>query len=635
MKNIVAGDPGTCSMNAVAGNLDRLRALFPETFTEGQVDFDTLRQLLGDSVDDGEEKYGLSWRGKRRARQLALTPSTGTLRPCPEDSVDWDTTKNLIVEGDNLEVLKLLQKSYAGKVKMIYIDPPYNTGKDFVYPDDYRNSLRNYLELTGQAGRGATNMSSNTETSGRFHTNWLNMMYPRLRIARQFLRDDGIMIVSISDSEMHNLRQMLDEIFGVENFMACILWNSTKSVTNTALVSVSHTYNLIFARNIEYFVSNRSHFRLSERKSGFANPDNDPRGPWKADPFQVGGERPNQMYPIKNPNTGKIYRPNPGNSWKNELKKFQELLADGRIVFGTTGNAGPQRKRFLSEAEERGMVSTTWWNDLDTTTHATKSLKVLMGESVFDNPKPVSLVRKFMELGIHDAAESIVMDFYAGSGTTGQAVLEQNLLDRGSRRYVLIQLPEPLCTENRDQRIAAAYCDTLGKPRNIAELTKERLRRVAKKILEENPTFQGDLGFRAFKLDTSSIKAWDTRPVDLENALLSALDHIEPNRSECDILHELLLKLGLELCTPTETRTIAGKSVHSVGAGVLMACLSDSISREDVEPLAFGISSWHEALSPARESTVVFLDSAFADDVAKINLAETLKQCGLGNVRSL
>ena len=300
MNKITTNDPETRSVDVTTENLEHLKTLFPEAFSEGKIDFEVLKQLLGGEVDEREEKYGLNWHGKRQARQLALMPSTGTLRPCPEESVDWDTTKNLMIEGDNLEVLKLLQKSYAGKVKLIYIDPPYNTGEDFVYSDNYWDNIQNYLELTGKTDDGKRKMSSNTEASGRFHTDWLNMMYPRLKLARSLLRDEGLIVISISDAEIQNIRQCCDEIFGEENLIGCVVWNSTKSVTNTALISVSHTYNLVYARNKTYYVENRSHFRLPEDGEGFSNLDNDPRGPWKADPFQVGGERPNQRYQITN-----------------------------------------------------------------------------------------------------------------------------------------------------------------------------------------------------------------------------------------------------------------------------------------------------------------------------------------------
>ena len=635
MNKITTNDPETRSVDVTTENLEHLKTLFPEAFSEGKIDFEVLKQLLGGEVDEREEKYGLNWHGKRQARQLALMPSTGTLRPCPEESVDWDTTKNLMIEGDNLEVLKLLQKSYAGKVKLIYIDPPYNTGEDFVYSDNYWDNIQNYLELTGKTDDGKRKMSSNTEASGRFHTDWLNMMYPRLKLARSLLRDEGLIVISISDAEIQNIRQCCDEIFGEENLIGCVVWNSTKSVTNTALISVSHTYNLVYARNNTYYVENRSHFRLPEDGEGFSNLDNDPRGPWKADPFQVGGERPNQRYQITNPNTGDIYHPNPGCSWKNEFKVFQQLMEENRMVFGASGEAGPQRKRFLSEAKERGKVAKTLWDDIDTTTNATRLQKQLMGEIVFDNPKPVELIRRFIQLGVHDPHHAIVMDFFAGSGTTGNAVLEQNVADNGRRRYVLVQLQEPLSQENKDQKSAADFCDKLGKSRNIAELTKERLRRAANKIKDENPLFAGDLGFRVFKLDSSNIRAWEPNRDDLQGSLLDNIDHIKPDRSEEDILYELLLKLGLDLCVLIETRTIAGKSVRCIGGGALIACLDENISREDVEPLALGIVEWHSEIAPAGDTTVIFRDSAFEDDVTKTNLAAILEQHGLENVRSL
>jgi adenine-specific DNA-methyltransferase len=639
MKKLGPEDPLTHSPDMVAENIARLRGLFPDLITEGSegiaVNVDVLKALVGDAtVADTEEKYGLNWHGKRRARQLALTPSIGTLRPVREESVDWDKTQNLMIEGDNLEVLKLLQKSYASRVKLIYIDPPYNTGGDFVYPDNFQDSIKNYLELTGQIN-GERKLTSNTDASGRYHTDWLNMMYPRLAIARTLLRHDGIIVASISDAEIHNLRQCMDEIFGSENFIGCVVWNSTKSVTNTALISVSHTYNAIYARNKEYFVENRPHFRLPEDGEGFSNPDNDPRGPWKADPFQVGGERPNQLYPVTNPVTGEVYRPNPGSSWKNELKVFEGLMADGRIVFGASGEAGPQRKRFLSEAEERGKVAKTLWEDVDTTTNATRSLKELMGEAVFDNPKPVDLIRRFIQLGTHDPSGSVVLDFFAGSGTAGHAVMAQNAEDGGTRRFILVQLPEGIDPENKEQKLAAAFLKKNKLPLNIAEITKERLRRAAQAINKEKRDFSGDLGFRVFSLSSSNIRAWMPNRKDIAATLEDAVEHLKSERTELDVLYELLLKLGLDLCVPIVTKSLGGKAVHSIGGGVLIACLAEKIARGDVEKLSLGIVEWRKALAPAGDTTCVFRDSAFADDVAKTNLAAILEQNGIATVRSL
>ena len=635
MKRIRAQDPESRSPDLTAANVAHLASLFPEAFADGKVDFAVLRELLGDAVDETDEKYGLNWHGKRRARRLALTPSTGTLRPCPEESVAWESTRNLMIEGDNLEVLKLLQKSYANKVKLIYIDPPYNTGKDFVYRDNHRDGTRNYLRITGQLDGNGDKLSSNTDASGRFHTNWLNMMYPRLKAARTLLRQDGVLIASISDAEAHHLRAVLDEIFGYDNFLGCVMWNSTKSVTNTALISVSHTYNVIYARNRDHFVRNRSHFRLFEKGDGFANPDDDPRGPWKADPFQVGGERPNQMYPITNPNTGKVYRPNPGNSWKNELQVFRQLLEDNRIVFGVSGEAGPQRKRFLSEAEDRGKVAKTWWDDVDTTTNATRAARNLMGADVFDNPKPVSLIRRFIQLGTHEPSDTVVLDFFAGSGTTAQAVIEQNEDDQGNRRYVLVQFPEVLDGEKPEQKAAFDYCERMKTRTTLSELTKERLRRAGRRGKDSLPARAVDVGFRVFKLDSSNIREWEPDRSNLAESLLDQLEHVKLDRGEDDLFYELLLKLGFDLCAPVEQREIAGKRVNAVAGGALVTCLAESIKGPEVDDLALGIVSWRDEMDAAEDVTVVFRDSAFEDDVAKANMTEILGQYDVKDVRSL
>lgn len=633
------------SLDMVNENLEALKAIFPEAFTEdlsasgdgqaGGVDFEVLRQLLGDAVNEGEEKYGLTWHGKKKARQIALMPSLGTLRPCPEESVDWDTTQNLFIEGDNLEVLKLLQKSYANKVKMIYIDPPYNTGKEFIYPDKFQDNLDTYLKYTGQKDDEGFKISSNTESSGRYHTNWLNMMLPRLKLARGLLRDDGLIFISIGDDEVSNLRRICDEVFGEDNFIGCIMWNSTKSVTNTALISVGHTYNLVYAKSKEYFKENRNHFRLAEGGEGFANPDNDPRGPWKADPFQVGGWRPNQQYEIVNPITGKTYTPNDGCSWKNDYKKYQELMDDNRIVFGASGEAGPQRKRFLSEAEDRGKVSKTWWDDVGTTTNGTKAIKTLFGgKSVFSNPKPIDLIKRFIELGDH-TRNGIVLDFFAGSGTTAQAVQEVNSDQSSRRRFVMVQLPEIIDESNKDNKAAIDYCKDEAISPIISELAKKRIKLSAKSLSEKAPNHDNDLGFKVFKLDSSNIRAWNPDRNDLEQTLLDHMEHLVEGRSEEDVLYELLLKRGVDLTVPIEEKTITGKTVYSIGYGVLFACLDTAISREEVEDLAQGIIDWHKELEPASDTQVVFRDSAFANDIAKTNMTAILEQHGIAHVRSL
>lgn len=618
------------SADIVAENTDQLKALFPEAFTEGKVNFDVLKQLLGGAVDEREEKFGLNWHGKKAARQIALTLSTGTLRPCPEESVDWDTTQNLMIEGDNLEVLKLLQKSYSGKVKMIYFDPPYNTGKDFVYPDDFQDNIKNYLELTGQVD-GGKKISSNTEASGRFHTDWLNMMYPRLKLARNLLLEDGFVFVSIDDGEVTNLRRICDEIFGEECFIAQMVWKSRVSEDTRATTGVStdHEYIICYSRSTNVAL------RGAEKDlDKFANPDNDPRGPWRSADLTglaTKDARPNLHYDLINPATKTNYGC-PPKGWRYEPKTMSKKIEEGRILFPNDITGRPRHKLFLNGMGSLYKNISSVIVDVNTS-GGTREVNELLGIGVFDFPKPRRLISILAEQATVD--RDIVLDFFAGSGTTGHAVMEQNAVDNSGRRYVLVQLPEPLDPENKDQKTAADFCDKLGKSRTIAELTKERLRRAAYKIKSDNPLFAGDLGFRVFKLDSSNIRTWDPDRDNLEQALLDNLEHIKPGRSEADILYELLLKLGLDLCVPIETRTVAGKSVQAIGSGVLLTCLAESITREEVESLALGIIAWHKELAPAGDTTCVFRDSAFADDVAKSNLSAILSQHGIENVRSL
>lgn len=606
------------TLDIVKQNIEKMKEIFPDVFTEGKVDFDALRQTLGDDVDDREEHYSLTWNGKTQARRIAQMSSTGTLLPCPKESVNWNETQNLFIEGDNLEVLKLLQKSYDKKVKMIYIDPPYNTGKEFIYPDKFQDNLDTYLRYSGQIDDSGFRIAANTESSGRYHTNWLNMMLPRLRLARNLLTEDGLFFVSISDHEVANLKLVCDEIFGEENLLGVIEWNSTKSVTNTALVSVGHTHNLVYASSLDHFVSNRQHFRLPESGNGFSNPDNDPRGPWKADPFQVGGWRPNQQYEIVNPVTGEKYKPNTGCSWKNDHDKFKELMEDGRIVFGVSGEAGPQRKRFLSEATERGRVAKTWWEDVGTTTSGTQAVKELFdGVSVFTNPKPVDLIRRMIQLGDHSGS-GLILDFFAGSCSTGHAVIEGNAEEGANRRYILIQLPEP-CDEE-SQAFKAGY-------KTISDVGKERLRRALS--LAETKT---NSGFKVFRLSSSNVKQWDADFDNFEDSVYSAADSLKEDRLSQDFLYELLLKFGIDLCVPIDERTIAKKTVFSVGGGALVACFDEAITLEVVE----GIVELKKELQP-EIMRVVFRDSGFKDDVVKTNAVQILKQAGLSNehIRSI
>jgi len=653
MNKLTAASPEAQSADLVAGNIDQLKALFPDLITEGPngtaVNVDVLKALVGDqTVTDADEKYGLNWHGKRRARQLALTPSTGTLRPCPDESVDWDTTQNLMIEGDNLEVLKLLQKSYAGKVKLIYIDPPYNTGKDFVYPDNFQDNIKNYLEMTGQV-EGGQKIRSNTEASGRFHTDWLNMMYPRLKLARALLAPSGVLFISIGDEEIHNLREVCDEIFGGENFCGAFVWEKKKkpSFLDKNMGSVTD-YIVAYGRNRQVAPPFVAGAVEEGKKYPFNNAGN---------PFSVLRFPPNSVQFLCGDGVVNAQDMSEGNiktelldsvtilnglnvnefrlrgEWRYSQNKVDEFVnAQDEIIISKV----PFRPNYVNRSGE--MKKTTnllshRTNGVPTNEDATEELRQLFGSDVMSYPKPTGLLKYLIRATT--SGNDIVMDFFAGSGTTACGAMHQNVEDGGNRKYILVQLPEPLDPDNQEQKTAADFCDKLGKPRTIAELTKERLRRAATKIKADNPLFAGDTGFRVFKLDHSNIRAWNPNPADLEASLFDHQDHLLEGRSEADVLYELLLKLGLDLCVPIEQRTIAGREVHSVGGGVLMTCLSEQITREQVEPLAQGIIDWHKDLAPAGDTTCVFRDSAFENDVAKTNLAAILEQHGIQNVRSL
>ena len=671
MQRIEPGAPESQSADSTAGNLAQLKALFPELVAEGPhgpaVNLDVLKTLVGDAtLTDADEKYGLNWHGKRAARQLALTPSTGTLRPCPDESVDWDTTTNLMIEGDNLEVLKLLQKSYAGKVKLIYIDPPYNTGKDFVYPDSFQDSIKNYLELTGQV-EGGRKISSNTEASGRFHTDWLNMMYPRLKLARDLLKQDGAIFVSCDEAEQARLRLAMDDIFGGENFVADMVWAAGRK-NDSRLVSVSHEYIVCYARDVGYLTDQKIEWR--QRKKGLEDiyaqyerlkrvhgadyaamtagmkewfkglSDSHPakahkhyahvdaRGVYFPDNISwPGGGGP--KYEVLHPKTKRPVSV-PSRGWMtSDPSKMQQWIDEDRVHFGADESSVPCIKSYLRDRELQTPYSVFYQDGRA----ATKRLRELMGVDCFDFPKDETVLQEIVEM--LTAGEDLVLDFFAGSGTTGHAVMAQNAIDGGRRRYFLVQLPEPLDPENKTQAQASDFCDRLGKPRNIAELTKERLRRAATKVKSENPLFAGDVGFRCFRLSESNITAWSPKSADLKATLFDHAEHIASGRTASDVLHELLLKLGLDLCVPTLTKNIAGKQVQSVAGGVLMTCLELSIGIEEVEAIAQGIVAWHKELAPAGDTTCVFRDSAFADDVAKTNMAAILEQNGIANVRSL
>ncbi len=680
MKPLTALDSESKSPDLVADNVARLKALFPELITEGTdgvaVNVDVLKALVGDkTVTDAEEKYGLNWHGKRRARQLALMPSTGTLRPCPEDSVDWDTTQNLMIEGDNLEVLKLLQKSYSGKVKLIYIDPPYNTGKDFVYPDNFQDNIKNYLELTGQTGEGGQKLSSNTEASGRFHTDWLNMMYPRLKLARNLLREDGVIFVSIDEKEVQHLRSVANELFGEESFVANVtVVTNMKGRNDKKHVAACHEQIVIYAK--PQFVS----FGLAltdEQRAAFKYTDEAGQKYALRDLRKRGGpdkreDRPKMFFPIYwSRENGKVslarqsatdieILPLRGDGsegrWRWGIDKVRESLAwmhpkqsersdrldiEHRVYLDPNIKLGdaPAEDENEDEDNEDDVIERTskpksvWLGPSFSSDSGKRAMKEFLPGETFSFPKSVELLRQCIQIGL--GKDGLALDLFAGSGTLGQAIAEQNAADGGSRCFILVQLPEPLSLDVKDQKAAATFCDQIGKPRNIAELTKERLRRTGKRIKTENPMFAGDLGFRVFKLASSNIHEWDPDRENLAETIEASIEHLKTDRTEQDILYELLLKLGLDLCVPIETKTIAKQEVHSIGAGSLLVCLSPAIPQVDVEPLALGLAAWHKEMKPAGETSVVFRDSAFADDVAKTNLTAILEQHGLENVRSL
>ncbi len=622
---VTRNDPAAHSGDVAGENIAALKALFPSIVTDGKVDFEVLRQLLGDEVEVGTERYGLNWKGKARARAFALTPSLGTLRPAKVDSKDWDTTKNILIEGDNLEVLKLLRKSYAGKVKLIYIDPPYNTGKDFVYPDNYTDSLTNYEKLTGQRGEDGARRTSNKETSGRFHTDWLNMMYPRLMLAKELLREDGVLFVSCDNAELQNLISLMDSIFGRERQAAIITWltkRAARGVPPVNMLITNHEYLVGYDANDRSFC-----FLGDERDLDDFVQDGDPRGPWRSESMRATGQQDN-WFEIRNPKTGHCYNGN----WAFSQSAIEKMIADDKIIWPVARDGTPRQKKYFdSYINDRKAIVSYW--DWHSTEVATSNLMTLFDDTkVFDFPKPGTLIQRL----VHQASShnDLILDFFAGSGTTGHAVMAQNAADGGNRRYILVQLPEPLDPAKAEQKTAADFCDKLGKPRTIAELTKERLRRAGAKVKADNPKADIDTGFRVYKLSSSNLKPWSPGD-DLAADLLDAAGNILPGRSEEDLLVELLLKTGIDLTLPADAREIAGCTVHLLGGGTLIVCLSD-IPADKARALGDGIADWLAEVTPPAPTTFFFKDSGF-DAVAggtigprsaeaRANLAATLRQ---------
>ncbi|MCG8893555.1 site-specific DNA-methyltransferase [Tenacibaculum finnmarkense] len=605
---IQQGDNLTKSKNLVADNIDKLKELFPEIVTEGKIDFKVLQDVLGENIEEEDEYYRFTWAGKAQARREAHKPSTGTLRPVKEDSVDWDTTENVYIEGDNLEVLKLLQKSYAGKVKMIYIDPPYNTGNDFVYKDNYKDNLKNYQEVTGQVDSEGNKLSTNSDSDGRYHSNWLNMMYPRLRLARNLLKDDGVIFMSLDDNEVDNLKKIGNEVFGENNFITSICHKARASVSNDKIISQNHNHILVFSKNSKVIFSNRLMFGLPPNLDGFDKVDD--KGNFKLSPVDGpgGAKKGNPFYEFKGI---KGY-------WRYSKEKMQKLYNEGEIVV-TKGNL--QRKFYLKDAKNKRKTDTSWWDEKLYTSTSTTRLKKIMGGKLFDNPKPIELMERMIELSSRNDND-IILDFFGGSSSTAHAVLNSNIRHNNNKKFILVQLPE--CTNEKSEAFKAGY-------KTIAEIGKERIRRAGKKIAEENPEKAKDLdlGFKVFKLDSSNIKSWGGNPDNLQEELFDAVSNIKIDRTEEDVLYEILLKYGLDLTLPIEEKIIEGKTVFNVGFGALFICLGDNLTNKVAE----GIGKWKEELQP-EICRIIFKDTGFTD-VEKTNSIQTLKRFGITEIKSI
>lgn len=602
------------SMNIEQTEMEKLKTVFPQCFAEGKLDIDKLLSLCGEYIDNDFEKYKFEWKGKIEALKLAQKRSTGTLRPCKAESVNFDETKNLYIEGDNLEVLKLLQTAYYNKIKMIYIDPPYNTGNDFVYEDDFADPMARYKEVTQQTTK------SNAETMGRFHTNWLNMMYPRLRLAYNLLRQDGAIFISIDDNELTNLRKLCDEIFGEENFLACIVWQKKYAATNDSKgFSTTHDYIVVYQKT-DSFKRNLLP-RTAEQNKPYKNDDGDGKGLWRSDNLLVKSFSQSGVYPIVNPNTGKEYYPPEGSCWRASKETMNVWLAENRIFFGKDGLGAPQLKRYLNEVQQ-GRVPITWWpfEEVGHNDAANKEVQALFGKKApFDTPKPVALIKQMLLIATNANTEDIVMDFFAGSSTTAHSVMQLNSEDGGNRKHICVQIPE-LCDE-KSEAYKTGY-------KTICEVGIDRMKLAGKKILEENvQTKLGDeekspldVGFKVFKLDTSNLKTWDGTPIqdkqiDLFYERLNAMiDTVKDDRTDMDVVYEVMLKMGIPLDVEVQYMEINDKIAYIVGDFILMICLADKITAEDIEAMA--------QYAPAK---IICAEAGFADDSALSNAHYILK----------
>lgn len=609
-------------------NIEKIAELFPNVITEVRdeagrvkpaVDFELLKQELSEFLVEGDkERYQLTWPGKKQAILNANTPIDKTLRPVKEESVDWENTQNLYIEGDNLEVLKLLQESYLNKVKCIYIDPPYNTGKDFVYKDDFKETAEEYLEESGQTDEEGNRLFQNTESNGRFHSDWLTMMYSRLKIARNLLREDGVILISINDDELDNIKKICDEIYGPKNFVSIFVWKKRTGANDSKqfFVSNDHEYIIVYAKS-NIFTFNG----ITKLLDNYRNPDNDPRGPWTRGDLtcnKTASERPNLYYPITDPNTGIVYECNPNRVWVYEQERMNRLIREGKVLFPSNGKGTPMYKRHLSELRSNKKPLSTWIlpsnfdeeGDDNSSLRfplnfvATKELRDLLEGQFFDHPKSVQMLYRILSQTT-DPNGDIILDFFSGSATTAHAVMQLNAEDNGNRKYIMVQLPE--LTDEKSEAYKAGY-------KNICEIGKERIRRAAKKIQEETEA-DIDYGFRVFRVDSSNMKDVYYTPDKLGQGELSNLkSNIKEGRTAEDLLIQVMLELGLELSLPMEMKEIEGKAVYFVAGNSLVACFDEDVPESVITKIA--------EEKPLR---VVFRDSSFQDDAARINVEELFK----------
>jgi adenine-specific DNA-methyltransferase len=660
MEKITQGNSLTQSPDFVQENINLLKSLFPTIVKEGKIDLNELTALLDDNVESEEEYYRFTWAGKSMARQEATKPSTATLRPCVNESKNWDKTQNIFIEGDNLEVLKLLQKSYSNKIKMIYIDPPYNTGKDFVYRDNYIDNLKNYLEITGQLDESGKKLSTNTDSDGRYHSNWLNMIYPRLKLARNLLTKEGAIFISINDNEVHNLRFMLNEIFGEENFVADLIWSNKEGggSSDTKYFRIKHEHILCYAKSIEFLeiigteITNIERYKETDKHV-------DSRGPYYLQKLGMGSIQYSESldYPIQMPDGNYIY-PKDNNMgkkacWRWSSSKFEWGLKNDFVVLKKDSRNvwTVYTKQYLYCDNEGNLLDRTQRPlgviDTFSSTQASKQLDSLGLGNYFTYSKPYELVNYLIDRIIKE--DGIILDFFAGSGTTAHSVIDLNRKDGGKRKWICVQLPETLEKDSEAYNKGYHY---------ITDIARERISKASDKIINEireeikllRTDIEGeiplddillqirnleksietlDVGFKVFKLDSSNIKTWDSNPENLEQNLFNSASNIKDNRTEEDILYEILLKYGLDLTIPYENRNVSNSTIYNIGSGSLFICLNDELTTKVAEE----IGKWKNEINPAT-CKVIFKDSGFTD-IEKTNSMQILKRYGIEEVNTI